>query len=119
MSALSTILMNNWFMIGFLLWLFYLFYTGRLEKIPLITAMAFLVFFTFYIPSKVGVPPKENIQKQHAKDITLEGQLVSTVKIDDNKIESILQLDDSIQQMIIQHFPNNIQSLEPSHNEQS
>ncbi|HLS61497.1 MAG TPA: DNA internalization-related competence protein ComEC/Rec2 [Virgibacillus sp.] len=119
MSALSTILMNNWFMIGFLLWLFYLFYTGRLEKIPLITAMAFLVFFTFYIPSKVGVPHPENIQKQPAKDITLEGQLVSPVKMDDHKVEFILQLDDSNQQIMILHFPDRSHSLEPIDKEHS
>src|SRR5690625_7260508 len=104
MSALSTILMNNWFMIGFLLWLFYLFYTGRLEKIPLITAMAFLVFFTFYIPSKVGVPHPENIQKQPAKDITHEGKLVSPVKMDDNKVEFILKLEDYNAHTMIIHF---------------
>src|SRR5690625_6044052 len=113
MSALSTILMNNWFMIGFLLWLFYLFYTGRLEKIALITAMAFLIFFTFYIPSKVGVPHPENIQKQPAKDITLEGQLVSPVTMDDHKVEFILQLDDSNQQIMILHFPCTYHSPDP------
>src|SRR5690625_6777884 len=95
MSALGIMLMNNWFLVGFLMWLFYLFYLGRIGRIPLITAMAFLVFFTFYIPSKVEVSHPQDFQKKFVKDITIEGQLVSPIKLDDEKVEFILEVDDA------------------------
>jgi len=67
--------------------------------------MAFLVFFTFYIPSKVEVSHPQDFQKQFAKDITIEGQLVSPIKMDDDKVEFILEVDDADQHIMILHFP--------------
>src|SRR5690625_7732615 len=95
MSALWIMLMNNWFLVVFLMWLFSLFFLGHIGRIPLTTAMAFLVFFTFYIPSKVEVSHPQDFQKQFAKDITIEGQLVSPIKMDDDKVEFILEVDDA------------------------
>src|SRR5690625_7275994 len=81
--------------------------------------MSFLIFLTNNIQSKARVTHQENNQKQPAKDITLEGQLVSPVKMDDHKVEFILQLDDSNQQIMILHFPDRSHSLEPIDKEHS
>ncbi|UJL44896.1 DNA internalization-related competence protein ComEC/Rec2 [Virgibacillus sp. NKC19-16] len=101
--GILTIVFNNyWFIAGFLLWLFYLYYYERLGKVPIFISLTFFLFFILYIPSIDGVnvkPPPESTQHT--------GQIIGPVNTTTEKIDFLFQDYESESKTIIVYFPEN------------
>ncbi|WP_373892865.1 DNA internalization-related competence protein ComEC/Rec2 [Virgibacillus natechei] len=101
--GILTIVFNNyWFVVGFLLWLFYLYYDERLGKVPIFVSLTFFLFFILYIPAideaDVKPPPEST---QHT------GIVSGPVNSTPDKIDFLFQDHESESKALIVYFPEN------------
>lgn len=104
-SALTVIHNNYFYIIGFFLWLFYLFYNERVGKLPLIVSLSFFLFFSIYLPSKTS-------QSEFTVSSNLNyfiGKITSPLKITDQKLEIILENNDH-EKLLVLYFFNDEQT---------
>lgn len=101
---LTIIFQNYWFVVVLFLWLFYLFYNDRLGKLPILIALTFYLFFSFYIPTidKTTNPPyTKNTQEQ-----TFQGKIIRPLSISTVKVDFLIKDDVTNNKRLIIYFPN-------------
>jgi len=92
-----------WFMIGFFLWLCYLFYSERLGRIPIFVSLISFFFFLLYIPSpETAISPQSNSPE---KTMPVTGKIVKPVSITSQKLEFIVEEQQTAEKILILHFP--------------
>lgn len=97
------------FIIGFFLWMVYLYYCHQLGKLPIIISFVFLLFFSFYIPGiDINSSPDERML---ADDESFTGKIVRPPSITEKKAEWLLQGEQSNHKTAVVFFPGK----EPTH----
>ncbi|WP_067727358.1 DNA internalization-related competence protein ComEC/Rec2 [Oceanobacillus damuensis] len=96
---------NQWIILAFLLWLFYLYYYERLGKWPIIVSLTVFIFFSLYIPSI----DKQVYHDNHfpTEQSLYTGKIVSPVLTTKDKLEFTLEERKSGNSILILYFPNN------------
>ncbi|MBY7143327.1 DNA internalization-related competence protein ComEC/Rec2 [Virgibacillus sp. NKC19-3] len=101
-GILTIVFDNYWFIAGFLLWLFYLYYYERLGKVPIFFSLTFFLFFILYIPAideaNVKPPPEST---PHT------GKIIGPVNSTTEKIDFLFQDNESESKVLIVYFPDN------------
>lgn len=90
------------YMIGFFIWLCYLFYKKRFRKLPFMLSFAVYLFFIFYFPNYTF--PQENSQLSSKSSIL--GEISSPPVIKKDYIHFILKERMTNEKIIIHYFPN-------------
>jgi competence protein ComEC len=117
MSILTVLFDSYWFVFGFFLWLSYLYYDRRLGKLPFFISLASFLLFSLHIPpitandSQTDTFPPSNS--------SLSGKIVSPIHFTDQKIDFILEDDQSNSKLLIVYFPEkqtprNVLEINPS-----
>ncbi|RKQ37845.1 DNA internalization-related competence protein ComEC/Rec2 [Oceanobacillus halophilus] len=86
----------------YFLWLFYLYYTMRLRKLPIVVSLIFLLIFLFHIP-KIGDLSLEKLQSAETEYIY--GTITSAISSSNKKLEFTLQEKSSNTKILIVYFP--------------
>lgn len=114
MSAL-TLIFNEYLFIGlFLIWMFYLFYTERLGKRPLLVSLICFMCFIVYIPSNNN---QTSLESPPTETSLIVGEIISPISIRQNKIEFTLQESHSKRKILIIYFPNDEDQTHLTHYE--
>lgn len=105
-SFLTIYFHNYWFLIGFLLWLFYLYYYHLLGRVPIVVSLIFYIFFTVYIPA-----PDKDETTQHnniptMKEILLTGQIIQPVEYSSKKVEFLFRDKQTEKNISVVFFPD-------------
>lgn len=103
-SVLTIIFENYWFVIVLFLWLCYLFYYKRLGKLPLLIALTFFLFFSFYIPTIDKTENSTHIKDTHQQ--IFHGKIVRPLLISPTKVDFIIKDEISNQKLLVIYFPN-------------
>lgn len=114
-SILTIMYDHYWFLLGYFLWLFYLFYHERLGKLPLLISLIFFLFFSFYIPSKEKMA--NSMSMTSTQQQTFKGKIVRPLSISEKKVDFLLQDERSNNKYLIIFFPeeNNSKSLKENY----
>lgn len=103
--SILTIYFNNyWFITGFFLWLFLLYYYQRLGKVPIVVSLLFFLFFTMYIPNNDIESPLDDAISTMPSLLT--GQIISPISTTQNKIEFQFRDEQSQNKISIVFFPD-------------
>ncbi len=101
-SIVSVFTVNtaNYFMFTiFVGWLLYLFYHQKIPLLTLFLSIISLLFFYFYFPPMTLYPPNDD-QTKH----TYTGVIDSSVKINQNKVEFVIQETSMQEPIFVVHF---------------
>ncbi|MFD1850219.1 DNA internalization-related competence protein ComEC/Rec2 [Oceanobacillus bengalensis] len=102
-AAAFTVIMHSYlFVFAIIVWLFYLFFSERLGKIPVLVSLTFLLVFPHYIPD-VNVPSVISPQ-QEVESEAFYGEIISEVKVSESKIEFIFEEKKTSNQLLILYF---------------
>lgn len=105
MSILTVYFHSYLFIIGFFLWLLFLYYFHRLKKLPIIVSFILLLFFSIYIPDVDTLPfPDGSTAKE---DVSFTGKIVRPPSITEKKAEWVMQDDQSHKKIAVIFFPGN------------
>src|SRR5690625_3079745 len=105
-----TVYFNSYsFIIGFFLWLCYLFYDLRIGKIPVIVSLVVYVFFILYIPSindenKIIQPYNEH----------LLGKIVSPITVTEKIVQFHFREMHTNNKLLVSYFPDDHEITEAS-----
>lgn len=107
---------NNWFIVGFFLWLFYLYYFERLGKIPLLVSLAFFLLFMLHIPS---IEMNETNINTYSQSKQVSGKIAGPIHITPEKIDFHLEDHSSKDKILILFFPDKNNKTPPLENHPS
>lgn len=108
MSTLTIIYDNYWFLFGYFLWLFYLFYHERLGKLPLFISLTFFLFFSFYIPAIENT--SHTVDLSHTEQQIFTGKIVRPLTVSDKKVDFLLRDQASGDRSLVIYFPREFDS---------
>ncbi len=94
---------NDWIIIVFLLWISYLYFYGRLKKVPIFISLIMFFFFSLYIPP----PTSQSSTALSSETAHYIGEIVSPVQLTQDKLEFVLEEQHSKQNILILYFPDN------------
>lgn len=107
-STLTIIYDNYWFVLGYFLWICYLFYHERLGKLPLLISLTFFLFFSFYIPAIEKTPTTTDLSSSEPQVFT--GKIVRPLMVSERKIDFHLRDQTSGDELLVIYFPRGISS---------
>ncbi|WP_368652139.1 DNA internalization-related competence protein ComEC/Rec2 [Ornithinibacillus sp. 4-3] len=102
-SLLALVYESILFYFVFLIWIFILYFQGKLERILLLMILISLAFFNFYFQEDNAKASDDHRQYQ---DVTLHGKITSSVHITATSLTFTLQEENTKEKYSIVHFPN-------------
>lgn len=102
---------NNWLILAFMLWLFYLYFFDRLGKWQIIISLTIFIFYSLYIPSVHDMSPIE----LSTETSQYSGTIAGPVKVGDGRVEFTLQENNYNTKLLILYFSNNDNQLVTEH----
>ncbi|WP_029266834.1 DNA internalization-related competence protein ComEC/Rec2 [Virgibacillus alimentarius] len=102
-SILTIYFKTNWFIVGFFLWLLYLYYYRKLGSIPIIMSIISFLFYWVYIPNiDVDMPRNDLISKETSHS----GKITSPISLTSNKVEFLFQERQTQNKVSVIFFPD-------------
>lgn len=92
---------HDWFLICFFIWLGYLYFSNRLNKIPVVLSLTCYIFFYNHIPDPDATVPEIADAETKAP---VQGKISSEVDFTKTKVEFTLR-EDSGENVLILYFP--------------
>ncbi|HLR41033.1 MAG TPA: DNA internalization-related competence protein ComEC/Rec2 [Virgibacillus sp.] len=105
-SFLTIYFQNYWFIIGFFLWLSFLYYYQLLGKVPIIVSFVFFLFFMVYIPAQDKTENTLYDDIPPIKQTTLTGQIIRPAAITQKKVDFLFQNQQSEEKISVVFFPD-------------
>lgn len=102
MSILTVKLHSYIFIIVFLSWLCYLFYQGRLKKVPILLSLTVYMILLYYLPQTSLPQETSPLLTKHS----ISGEIVSPPIITEKYTNFILKEHNSKEKIIVYHFFN-------------
>ncbi|WP_339228186.1 DNA internalization-related competence protein ComEC/Rec2 [Oceanobacillus sp. FSL K6-2867] len=93
---------NDWIIVAFLLWIFYLYFYERLKKLPIFTSLILFFFFSVYIPSPTAIQSPKTFSDKTAH---YAGEIISPVQLTNDKLEFVIEEQHSKHRILILYFP--------------
>ncbi|MFC4022733.1 DNA internalization-related competence protein ComEC/Rec2 [Oceanobacillus longus] len=95
---------NDWIILVFLLWIFYLYFYERLRKWPIIVSLTAFIFFSFYIPS---IESHETIDYKFPVEETLyNGKISGPVTKTEERLEFVVKENNTESNILVLYFPD-------------
>lgn len=116
MSVLTILFENYWFVVGFFLWLFYLFYDDRLRKVPLLLSLIGCLLFFAHIPL---ISTDDSHIDTFSPSDSLSGEIIAPIHSTHQKIDFLFRDNQSKTKLLILYFPDeqdphNLLEMNPS-----
>src|SRR5699024_11417662 len=97
---------NYWFIIGFFLWLSFLYYYQLLGKDPIIVSFVFFLFLMVYIPAQDKTENTLYDDIPPIKQTTLTGQIIRPAATTQKKVDFLFQNQQSEEKISVVFFPD-------------
>lgn len=104
MGILTIIFNSNWFIVGFFLWLFYLYYLKRLGKIPILLSLAFYLLFLLHIAPPADIDNTDPNSFSPLNQLT--GKVISPIHTSPDKVEFLFEDNPDKSKILILFFPD-------------
>ncbi|MBM7597905.1 competence protein ComEC [Virgibacillus halotolerans] len=102
MSMLTILFDSYWFVAGFFLWLFYLYYDDRLGKVPLFISLTCFLLFSLHIPSITA----DDSHTQTFTSSQIAGEIVSPIDSTEQKLDFVFADEQSKSKLLVVYFPD-------------